>query len=246
MHPNQKELTKILSLLSTHYSQEIESLVVHKSKLLSSRGQGLLIILKESVAAISFLKTIQNKEIQKYFKQEIPLVFELNELKNSTDIFPIEFYEILDDHLLILGTPLYELLLIKNTNLRLQIESDLRRNLINIRKAYIRQEKNLFNTLIASFALLISSSKNILRLNKIDPSGLSGRDIIVKLTELVDIKVEPFFDLLRISDANSAPQELNSLFVSYHNELQNIIAMVDLMDIQEEDSSPKPSKNAKK
>ena len=66
-----------------------------------------------------------------------PLLFTKERLSQSTDVFPIELLDIYECHTILYGDNVVKDLKIDTKNLRLQIEHELRGNLIKLRQSYL-------------------------------------------------------------------------------------------------------------
>ena len=66
-----------------------------------------------------------------------PLLFTEQQLAQATDVFPIELLDIRECHNVLFGEDLVQTLEIDTKNLRLEIEHELRGNLIKLRQSYL-------------------------------------------------------------------------------------------------------------
>ncbi|MBI4649821.1 hypothetical protein HY745_00685 [Candidatus Desantisbacteria bacterium] len=102
-----------------------------------------------------------------------PLFFTSEEIKNSTDIFPIEFLDIKENHILLFGKDTFINLDIPISNLRLQCESELKGKIIRLRQIYLergQKSKEIEKIIGSTFSSFIPIFKNLIRLkNKIPP-----------------------------------------------------------------------------
>lgn len=101
------------------------------------------------------------------------LVFTAEEIKNSADVFPIEFLDIKENHVLLWGQDLFLNLEISFKNLRLQCESELKGKIIRLRQIYLErgtQPKEIEKIISSTFSSFIPVFKNLIRLkNKVPP-----------------------------------------------------------------------------
>ncbi len=141
---------------------------------------------------------------EQYSKKDaiIPLVFTSDEIKNSADVFPIEFFDIKENHVLLWGNDLFMDLEIKHDNLRLQCEQELKGKIIKLRQIYLesgKHKENIEYIITSTFSSFIPVFKNLIRLkNKIPPKNKeeiikvlsveSGIDVEILLAILYDIK----------------------------------------------------------
>jgi len=96
-----------------------------------------------------------------------PLFFTKEYMKNSSDVFPIEFLEMAGNHLLLCGEDPFANLEINREHLRLECEEQLRSKLIRLRQTYLEvglQRRGLDRLLKDSLTSLIPVFRNILHL----------------------------------------------------------------------------------
>jgi predicted nucleotidyltransferase len=67
----------------------------------------------------------------------VPLFLTLKELKSSLELFPLEYLEIQEQHILLGGRDPFPELRIGLTNLRIQCEQELRGNLLRLRQRFV-------------------------------------------------------------------------------------------------------------
>lgn len=107
-----------------------------------------------------------------------PLVFTAEEIKNSADVFPIEFLDIKENHVLLWGQDLFADLNISISNLRLQCESELKGKIIRLRQIYLErgtQPREIEKIISSTFSSFIPVFKNLIRLkNRVPPQDMDG------------------------------------------------------------------------
>jgi len=90
-----------------------------------------------------------------------PLLFTMERLNKSTDVFPVELLDIKECHKILFGEDVVSDLDISTDNLRLQIEHELRGNLIQLRQQYLlsagnaKEVCNLMVRSLSSFLVLV-------------------------------------------------------------------------------------------
>lgn len=127
----------------------------------SSAGEGfvkehsdvnILIVLKE----ITGEKTARIHDIIRKNIKAIrlnPVFITKNELKNSLDVFPLEFLEIKEGYKVIQGKDLISRISVSTANLKHQIEYEIRSKLITLRKAWfsVRDDKQTLKSLLVRY-----------------------------------------------------------------------------------------------
>ena len=66
-----------------------------------------------------------------------PLLFTLDRLKKSSDVFPIEFLDIKETHKILFGEDFLQDIEVHTENLRLELEHELKGKLIQLRERYL-------------------------------------------------------------------------------------------------------------
>lgn len=106
-------------------------------------------------------------------KISAPLILTKEDIRSSVDIFPIEFLEMKENHVLIYGEDVLTSLEIPQKYLRLSCEQQIKGKLIRIRQAYLEvglKSKGIEALLKDSLTALIPAFRTILRLkNKVPP-----------------------------------------------------------------------------
>ncbi len=229
----------LINFLVNKYSYALLGIVKHKSDLLHSDDKSisnLLIIMKDNFEFKKFYKEIQeDKNVFKALQQTDTLIITQKELKDSCDIFPIEYLEMIDSEELVYGKKLSEIITIDNKNLRLQIESNLRRNIILIKKSFIYDKKNIAQIIEASLNNFMVSLKNLLRYHDISVKEMSGRDVLIKTADIIELDIQLFFLLIRIANNPKLIKidklNIEDVFYLYLNQLENIVAFVDKLEV---------------
>ena len=101
-----------------------------------------------------------------------PLFLTREHLDTSADVFPMEFLEFKENHLLVYGEDLLSGLRVDLKNLRYQCEEQIKGKLIRIRQAYLEvglRGKGIEALLKESLSGLLPVFKNILRLKGLKP-----------------------------------------------------------------------------
>ena len=114
------------------------------------------------------------KLVEKGRKKHItaPLFLTREHLNTSADVFPMEFLEFKENHLLVYGEDLLSGLQVDLKNLRYQCEEQIKGKLIRIRQIYLEvglRGKGIESLLKDSLSGLIPVFKNILRLKGLKP-----------------------------------------------------------------------------
>jgi len=165
-------------------------------------------------------------------KNPLPVIFTLETLKRSTDVFPLEFLEIKKYHKIIAGEDLISKINVNIKNLRLEIERELKSIHLNLIRAFINTEikaKDIKMILAKSVSSTIALMKGILILMKIKYDNLKKTDIIEKVSDKLKLNKLLFFDILNLkNDLNSIPDnKINDFYFEYLEQLNKLIEYSD-------------------
>ncbi len=160
-----------------------------------------------------------------------PLLMSAEEVRTSTDCFPIEFHDIQDRRRLLHGTDIIEELEIDDSFYRAQVEYQLRAKLLRLRQkgAGVLHDRDLLLRLLAdsvsTFCVLI---RHALRLRNIE-ADYSKRGTLEQARAEFQLDPEPFLSLLDLRDGNLKPRELDPvpLYERYLNQIGLVVGAVD-------------------
>jgi hypothetical protein len=153
------------------------------------------------------------------------------EFLNSSDVFPMEYLDILDSHRLLWGKNPTEELTITQDNLRHQVEERLRGTIHSLRQALIGaagSRRSLERVLRNSFGTQLALFRGLLRLKKADRIPQGEGAIIEKLHEVFDLSITPLRDLLDLRNGEKSSAE--HITVDLITFLTSLVARVDAMD----------------
>lgn len=165
--------------------------------------------------------------------QPVPVFFTVSELKNSADVFPIEFYQMEAARKVLYGEDVLADVEISDENLRHQVEFELRSKLILLRRQFIPASESV-NGLKALMAESLSSFASLFRavllLAKIEPP-IKKHEIVAMTVEkygLDGATFEKIFNIRENNFANSLDEvAANQLFADYMEQIERIIDVVD-------------------
>jgi len=160
-----------------------------------------------------------------------PLLFTMDRLKKSTDVFPIELLDIKECHQILFGEDVVGDLEISTENLRLQIEHELRGNLIQLRQQYLLASGNakevctLMVRSLSSFLVLFRAS---LRLFATDIPQKKFQ-ALEKLNETIPVPCEVFQNVQQLKDGSLKPKNVDAdaIFEEYIKTIESVTDAVD-------------------
>ncbi len=228
VEPYSREMLKLhgdnLSAIIVYGSSTGKDFVPGKSNI------NLMLVFKE--LELSSLK-ISLKLVAKGRKKGIiaPLFFTRRHIETSTDVFPIEFLEMKENHLTIYGQDILKELEIKKDNIRLQCEQQLKGKLIRLRQAYLEiglKRKGVEALLIESLTSLIPTFRNMLRL-KGSEAPLEKDEVINRVAGEFNVDGEVFLSILKDKkgDEKIAGMDADEFLGKYLEEIRKLAIAVD-------------------
>lgn len=171
--------------------------------------------------------------IKKWVKQgnPVPMIFTEEAIKMSMDVFPLEFIDIKDNHIIFYGRDIFKKLKINTKNLRMEVERELKGGFLRLIRAYLMTEgktKDLKEVMLNSISGIIALFKGVLRVYKIKPP-LKKPDIINAMPESIKLNKTVFFDILKLKEDIQIfnNNEILSIFSEYIENIKKVIKKVD-------------------
>lgn len=190
------------------------------------------------IAVLKHLSPVElnraNKLIRKWVRKGNPpvLFFDEEHIKTSSDVFPIEFLDIIKNHKLLHGKDCFEGITIDRKNLRHECESELKGKLLKLHSEFLlnghrkKRVKHLMLSSISSFAAVF---KGVLYLIGEEPAN-TKKEIIEQLARFIDFNPTVFFEILsaRAGDLTiRGKEEILEKFEQYLTAIRIIIRYVD-------------------
>jgi hypothetical protein len=184
------------------------------------------------------LKTLKTtlKTVKKGRKKGIvaPLFLTVEHMRTSSDVFPVEFLEMRDGHVVIYGDEVFDGLDIGFENLRLECEEQLKGMLIRLRQAFLevgKDAKELTGVLLDSISSLTPVLRGVLRLLGEEPP--KGKADVMKAIALklnVDIPAIREALAMKLEGAKAKGGDLLGLYGRYLDEIEGIALAVDKLE----------------
>jgi predicted nucleotidyltransferase len=140
-----------------------------------------------------------------------PLVFTLDELRNSADVFAIELIDIRAAYRVLAGEDVFVNFEVPTHLHALQVERELRTNLVRLRQAYLRAPKSntalleLMDGSLGSFRTLFRHA--LIALGEAPP--VSAKEVVDHLASLLQFDAKAFHDLWHVRAGKLPPRELD-------------------------------------
>ena len=163
-----------------------------------------------------------------------PLLLSSEEVRNSTDSFPIEFYDIRERHRILYGADVVAGMEVDQRHYRVQIEHDLRAKVLRLRQkaAGVLDQNDLLVQLLAdSVSTFCVLFRHALLLHGADASS-EKRAIVDQAVEKFGIEPSPFRTLLDLREKKIKAREVKPgpLLGSYLKEIQVVVDAVDRLE----------------
>lgn len=134
-----------------------------------------------------------------------PLLFEHERLMNSSHVFPIELLDIKENHRVLWGPDLLRALPISQSNLRFQLEHELKGKLIQLRESFLlspNEERAILELMLQSLSAFQIMLKGALRFYEVSVPARK-RDAVKHLARHVFFDLSVFEELQAIKDGES-------------------------------------------
>ena len=164
-------------------------------------------------------------------KNPSPLLLGVEELRTSTDCFPIEFHDIQERHIILHGEDVVANLPIDDRFYRAMVEHELRAKLLRLRQKAggVLSENDLLLKLMAdSVSTFCVLFRHVLKLAGEQPV-FDKHQVISATAGRFGIDGQPFETLLLLREEKVKPRDLQPvpLFREYLRQIQNVVAAVD-------------------
>lgn len=164
--------------------------------------------------------------------QTWPRIFTPAIIAESTDVFPIEFLDILRHHRVLYGNDVLAGVTVSDSNLRAQCERELREKMMRLREAYVEcegREKPLGELLVTSFASFAFVFRGCLHLlGAAVPTRNSA--VVAAFCERMELQPTCFEAIEALARGTSAHGNLEELFAAYYEVLTHIVERIDRFD----------------
>jgi predicted nucleotidyltransferase len=228
-------LDELVTRLRRSFGDQLVSVVLYGSAAAGDRDRrfsdyNILCVLDQ----VTPREMAHAEEIFRWFRERgnpAPLLLSESEAAGSTDCFPIEFYDMREQHRILYGRDVVSGMEIDLSFYRAQVEHELRSKLLRLRQkaAGVLSEKDLLRQLLAdSLSTFCVLFRHALILSGRLASARK-REIIGEAARSFDFDAAPFERLLDLREEKIKPRELDPgpLLDGY---LRGIGAVVDAVD----------------
>ena len=224
---------KLFPVIKECLNKNLKSVIIYGSAITDSFDPkisdiNVLVLIDRNSSELYIELGKKLKNIIKKYKLSI-LLLTTEEFINSADVFPMEYYDINDRHLVIYGENIEGKLLLTPHNLRHQLEERLRGFSNQFRQAIIQSGGNYkilkqnINIIPGIIRILMRS---VLRLNGISVKDLSDKMIFPEIEKIYEVKFT-CLSFLTASSGKSKPQDIASAITGILDILDKIIVKID-------------------
>jgi hypothetical protein len=234
----EKKLAALVESLKEAHTNNLVSVVLYGSAVTGEHQPGrsdynVLVVLNQITP--SDLRAA-HPVVEQWHKSgnPLPLYFTREEMMRASDVFPIEFLDMSRAHRVLYGQDPFDDLEIPQSNLRHQLEYELRGKLIRLRELYIPTSHNaerlsaLMADSLNSFAVLF---RHVLGLLGEEPT-LTKRDTMIRLSERFGIDVTPLVNALELrqQEKKLTLEQATEHFTAYLAAIEAMIHQVDELE----------------
>lgn len=170
---------------------------------------------------------------KKYKKKAIaaPLIMTPRYIRNSLDVFPVEFLDLRLIHKTLYGEDILKDLPIDKPHLRIQCEREIKTRLIGLRQGYVstlNDERLLAGQLSQSIVGYIPLFRAVIYLMGKEPP-VPKRDVIDEVSRATGIEMDTFMRVLRLRQQGTVlpKKDIPPLFENYYNATERLGAVID-------------------
>jgi hypothetical protein len=160
-----------------------------------------------------------------------PLVFTDREWRGSSDVFPMEYADILDRHRVLHGTSPFDGIVVKADDLRLQLENETMGKLLHLRQALLAtaaDDRKLIELMGSTASAIMVIFRAVCRLHGEKPAAENTR-VIEQVSRLAQVPAEPFQRAIRVARGESAiaTAEALEMTAGYVGGLERLVSHLD-------------------
>lgn len=229
------ELKELIDKLGKAHGTNLKSIVLYGSAVVGGQldedaPKKILVVVDRITPAD--LKTAH--DVTEWWRREgnpSPTYFTSEEMADSSDVFPIEFIDMSKLRHVLYGKDPFEGLNIPTTNLRHQLEYELRGKLIKLRRLYVPASHNpnrLTRLMAESLDSLAVLFRHVLELMGKE-APFDKRECIMKLSDALDLDKRVFERIFQCETDEEVwlQAETDEVFGKYLAQIERVIEAVD-------------------
>jgi predicted nucleotidyltransferase len=171
-------------------------------------------------------------------KQPFPRFFTPALIKDSTDVFPIEFLEIRTHHVNLFGPDPLEGVVVQTDRLRLWCERELREKMMRLREGYMDangKSRAVKRLLIESYSIFLAIFRGCLHLLGGEIPA-RNEEVVKAFCSRAELDHSPFDTVLRLRSGEKPEIDAAALFSDYYAELTKAVQRIDRFTVAETDT----------
>ena len=232
----QKGLERFCNRLQDALGDRLESIIVYgelaKKEQYQSRTStaNVLVVVKEvSVEVLAQIAAPLRKGVRDF--RLAAMVLSEDELRSSTDVFPVKFLDMQEHHLLLCGRDVFAELPIAEDHIRLRCEQEIKNLMLRLRSFYLGRAHRM-NLVERTLTTTISSFLNNLRallLLKTGEAPVLKTAIAKTAAEEFQLDAKLLNEILALDGRKPRPKaaELKQLYNSFMATVQKAASVVD-------------------
>ena len=182
---------------------------------------------------IQFIASLGKKFKKKGFAA--PLIMTSEYVRDSLDVFPMEFHDFRLIHKTVAGEDVFSDIEIRKDFLKLQCEREVKVRLIGLRQSYVSSlgnKRRLAEILSHSIVGCMPLIRGLLYLYDIEPP-VKRHETIKAFQALASVDADIFERLLELRSGkiNPSKDELHHIFVHYHAVLEKVETFIDAIKL---------------
>lgn len=192
----------------------------------------LLLLSRYDLPALQRYAKVHRRWSQEHLT--VPLLLTEAELRSSSHVFPLEYGDIKERHVLLYGRDPFPTLSIDRQHLRLQCEQEVRGNLVRLRQRFVEGGGTAEAAAILlplSVTALLPCLRGLLRLRDLPVPGTADA-LLNELQTRLDVDPEVFQDAFKLKRGlvSPGPLEMPRLFERYASALEQLIGRVEHLE----------------
>jgi predicted nucleotidyltransferase len=231
-------LNELTRRLAAAYGRELVSVILYGSAASGDWHEGYSDL--NVLAVLQQVGPVQLEKAEKIFQwwreqgNPSPLLMSEQEVRTSTDCFPIEFHDMAERRRLLHGEDIVGALVIDDRYYRAQVEHEVRAKLLRLRQkagGVLHDYPLLLRLMLDSVSTFVVLGRHALRLAR-GQAPWRKMETVRALREHFGIPGEALERLLRLREGSekARPSEAPSLFAKYLEEISMLADSVDRLD----------------
>ena len=233
-------LEKYCDSVKKIYGENLSSIVLYGSAAADDWDKkfsdfNLLIVLKKlGLPELKLISGVTNIWIKS--GNPPPLLFTMNRLMKSSDVFPLEMHDIRDSHKILFGSDPITDILMSTANLRLELEHELKGKLIQLRENYLLAAGNpkaVLELMVKSLSTFLVLFRGALRLLDSEIPACKI-DALKMLADRLKFDIQIFETLDQVKRGKLKAKEVQpfTLFREYLKTIETVVDMVDELETE--------------